>query len=115
MYGANQLNQAKSKLQAATAMQDIAAQGLISGGKPKMTPAMEAFSMLDSRLERLRAQVFRLHDRLGPVLFSASPQPGAEAATAPAGAPLLEAVSQATERVAQMERMVSEMTDRLII
>jgi hypothetical protein len=115
----NQISPAKSKLSAgSTALQEIASQGASLGGLPNMTPAMQAFSMLDLQLEQLRAQVFRLNDRLAVVLYSAPPQPETGQSTdpaAPAGAPLLEAISQATERVAQMGKMVSEMADRLVI
>ena len=115
MYGQNLTNQ---KLYAgamtATECQSAAQVGVLGGGAPR-SPLAEAADTLDQRLQHLQGTIFRLGDRLVPVLLPATAATQGEPVCANATAPVVDSVNAASGMLWNMQRQLDTLIDRLAV
>lgn len=107
-YGRDQMT--ASELQSAS-------QGSTLGGNASRSPLAAAADTLEQRLQHLQATIYRLGDRLTPVMLP-PPAPNANECQPgfPAtGAPIVDALTACSEQLRSMQQQVESLIDRLAI
>ena len=90
-------------------------QGTGAAAAPR-SPLGEAADALDQRLQHLQTTIYRLGDRLAPVVMPATPT-AQEVGGIPtaSGAPVVDAIAAASSALWSMQRQIDALIDRLAI